>query len=80
MLCECPQPDRDDVCFNKARLLRDYKIAVADYNRAVQLLSLRSGVMTKAEYTDILAFSEQARIKATTACIAMERHAAEHGC
>jgi hypothetical protein len=75
-----PQPEGETLCFDKARLLRDYKIAVADYNRAVQLLSLRSGVMTKQEYTEIRQFSESARVKSKNARLAMERHEREHGC
>ena len=80
MLPGVPQPEQEEVCFDKARLLRGYKMAVADYNRTVQVLSLRIGVLTKAEYREIRDFSESARVKAKKAFLAMERHEREHGC
>jgi hypothetical protein len=80
MLPAVPQPEGEEVCFAKARLLRDYKMAVADYNRAVQVLSLRLGVLTKKEYNEIRHFSESARVKSKNARLALECHEREHGC
>ena len=67
-------------CAEKARLLREYQIAVADFSRAVQLLLERSGVMRKTEYLQIRDYSEKARLLSETARRELDLHTADHGC
>jgi len=62
------------------RLLRVYQITLADYSRAVQVLSARLGVMSKDQYTAIREYSEKARSLSEAARAAMYAHVAEHGC
>jgi hypothetical protein len=68
------------VCEEKARLLRLYSFATADYSRAVLVLHERSGVMSKYEYQEIRDFAEKTRELAEQARSALDRHAAKHGC
>src|SRR5687768_13717707 len=46
-------------CAEKIRLIRHYRVATADYNRAVQVLSKRSGTMRKAQYVKIREYVER---------------------
>ena len=71
---------RERECSERARLLYEYQIAAADYSRAVLVLSGRSAVMSRDDYTRIRDFREQARARAEAARAAMDRHVAEHGC
>jgi hypothetical protein len=75
-----PQPAREEDCSERSILLREYQSAVADYSRAVQMLATRSGVMSKADYTCIREYIEEARIRAEAARGAIDRHTGEHGC
>jgi hypothetical protein len=61
-------------------LLRVYSFAISDYSRAVEVLHLRLGTLPKQEYEKIRTFAEKTRELAEQARLALERHAAEHGC
>lgn len=75
-----PEVTSDDGCVEKVRLLHTYKVAASDYLRAVQVLSERSGVMSKADYTRVREYSEQARKKAEVARYLLDWHISKHGC
>ena len=75
-----PVPARKQDCPQKIRLLREYHFTVADYSRAVTVLAERAGVISKAEYTRIREFTEEARTKSEAVRAAIDRHVAEHGC
>ena len=67
-------------CEEKARLIRLYSKAVSDYNRAVQVLYLRSDVVKKNDYLKYRGLSEMARKKAELVRKALNRHTADHRC
>ena len=67
-------------CAEKIRLIRHYRVATADYNRAVQVLSKRSGTMRKAQYVKIREYVETARLRSEAVRAEMDQHVAEHGC
>lgn len=75
-----PRPAREGQCSEKARLLHEYEVAAADYSQAVLVLSERSGVMSKDEYTTIREFTEHARARSEAARGALDRHVTDHGC
>jgi hypothetical protein len=80
MSSETAQPAREGECSEKARLRNEYQVAAADYSRAVQVLSKRSGVLLQPEYIRIRDFSEEARLRSEAARAAMDRHISGHGC
>jgi hypothetical protein len=57
-----------------------YSRAASDYNRAVQMLYLRSDVVEKNDYLKHRTLSEMARRTAESARKALNRHTAEHRC
>jgi hypothetical protein len=67
-------------CSEKERLVDAYGTAVNEYGRTVNMLKHKLGVLPKAEYDQIRAFSEEARTGCEAAHLALERHVAEHGC
>ena len=67
-------------CSEKERLVDAYGTAVNEYGRTVNMLKHRLGVLPKAPYDEIRAFSEEARVRCEAAHGALERHVAEHGC
>ena len=69
-----------EACSEKERLVDAYGAAVNEYGRTVNMLKHKLGVLPKAEYEQIRAFSEEARIGCEAAHSALERHVAEHGC
>jgi hypothetical protein len=62
-----PIPAREENCAEKVRLLHEYQVAADNYSRAVMVLSRRSGVMSKDDYTRIRDYSEVARTQAEAA-------------
>jgi multidrug resistance efflux pump len=73
-------PRAFEYCDEEQRLVDAYAFATADYNRAVQVLQRRRGVMSKTEYERLRAFSEQARASCEQARNELERHTSNHGC
>ena len=71
---------RQEDCSEKSHFLRDYQIALADYSRAVQVLSVRSGVMSKDQYSAIRDFAEKARARSEAVRSGLYRHLQLHGC
>lgn len=69
-----------DACDVKAKLLRAYSFAAADYSRAVLVLNEHIGTLRKDQYEKLRQFSEDAWRTTDEARIALERHTAEHGC
>ena len=67
-------------CAEKIRLISHYQVATADYSRAVQVLSKKSGTMRKAKYVKIREYAETARLLSETARAELDQHTAEHGC
>ena len=67
-------------CVEKIRLIGHYTVATADYNRAVQVLAEKSGVMRKSEYTLIREYADTARLRSEFAREELDRHIATHGC
>jgi hypothetical protein len=70
----------ESACEEKERLLRAYSFATSDYMRAVKVLHARSGTMSKPDYEEIHKYAEQMRELTEQARLALEKHAAEHGC
>ena len=67
-------------CFEKERLPAAYQVAASDYSRVVMVLSEKSGVMLKDEYTRIRDYSEKARRIAEAARVALDVHVKAHVC
>jgi len=67
-------------CAERDRLLREYKVATADFCRAVGVLLKRSGAMTKTQFVKIRESGEMARLKSEAARKQLDRHTGEHGC
>jgi hypothetical protein len=79
MASNAPLPGRE-ACTEKEQLLDAYDIAALDYSQAVQLLSERTGVMSRAKYVRVRDYSEKARLAAEVARDALDRHITAHGC
>ena len=67
-------------CEQKQRLLHKYETAVSEYSRSVSVLKNRLGVLEREEYVRIQRFTEEARVRAEEARIALEKHVQQHGC
>jgi hypothetical protein len=80
MLGATSQPAREGECSEKHRLLLAYQTVASDYCRAIQVLSERSGVMSKEDYSRIRDYCEKARARSEAARTEMDLHLAEHGC
>ena len=62
----------------KERLQRAYFFAIADLNRAVQVLDRYTGVMDRGEYNRLKKFANDTGIAAKQAWLELE--IVEHGC
>jgi len=67
-------------CEEKAHLMRQYVLATSDYSHSLKVLQDRMGVMSKSEYEKVRSFTEEARRKSEATRMALDKHAAEHGC
>jgi hypothetical protein len=67
-------------CDEKERLVDAYGAAVNEYSRTVITLRSNLGILPKAEYDLIRAFSEDARVRCDKAHHALDRHIHMHGC
>ncbi len=79
MSSQAPQP-QFAWCDEKERLVDAYGAAVNEYSRTVITLRGNLGILPKAEYDLIRAFSEDARVRCDTAHHALDRHIQLHGC
>jgi hypothetical protein len=68
------------LCPEKARLAKEYEAATAMFAIAVAQLALRIGTSPQAEYERLQRASDEARLKSEQARLALEQHAAAHGC
>jgi hypothetical protein len=62
------------------RLVGLYTAAVARYSATVNDTTVTRGKTSKQEYDRLLSLSEEARISAEAARLALGRHAHKHGC
>jgi hypothetical protein len=67
-------------CEEKNRLLREYETATVAFSAAVKELRRRMGTSPKEEYERLSETSNEARVKAEQARLALEQHIAAHGC
>ncbi len=67
-------------CEHKLRLLQLYSIALADHERAIQVLSSFMGVLSSLEYKRIRAYVEESDKTLEEARKAVDKHVAEHDC
>ena len=67
-------------CEEKNRLLREYEAATVTFSTAVIELGWRMGTSPKEEYKRLAQTSNDARLKAEGARLALEQHIAAHGC
>ena len=70
----------NESCAQKARLQRACSFAIADLNRAVQVLDHYVGRMQREEYERLRTFANRTRLKSEWTRRDLERHMAEHGC
>jgi hypothetical protein len=70
----------DSSCEEKARLVKQYNAATAEFSEAVKQLHRRIGTSPKEEYARLERISSQARVKSEQARLALEKHIATHGC
>jgi hypothetical protein len=68
------------VCGEKERLLRAYRCASSDYQRAVLVLTERLGVLPKKEYEQLRQFIDLSRGAIDGAHMALDQHVSKHGC
>ncbi len=70
----------EPACSEKAQLLKDYQERAAAFARAVEDLQQLRGTTPLSEYHRVQRLSDEARIKAEQARLALEEHAAKHHC
>ena len=78
MLAPADSPLSAHSCPEKDRLQYEYKCAMADVNRAVQVLDRFR--MDAAESERLWQFSVEARARSEQVRLELERHIAVHGC
>jgi hypothetical protein len=67
-------------CKEKDRLLAEYYRASLAFSDAVAALQQKTGTSPKAEYETLRMVADDARMKSEQARLALEEHAAMHGC
>jgi hypothetical protein len=67
-------------CPEKRRLIETYEAATREFSRTLTVLTRRMGVLLRAEYDDIRAAGERARLRSEQARLELEKHIAEHNC
>jgi hypothetical protein len=67
-------------CEEKNRLLREYEAATVAFSQAVIELRRKMGTSPKEEYKRLAQVSNDARVTAEQARLALEQHIASHGC
>jgi hypothetical protein len=70
----------DSSCEEKARLVKEYNVATAEFSEAVKQLHQRIGTSPKEEYTRLTQISNEARVQSEQARLALEKHIATHRC
>ena len=67
-------------CEEKDRLLAEYSRASVAFSDAVATLQRKTGTSTRPEYETLRRAADDARMKSEQARLALEGHAAMHGC
>jgi len=67
-------------CEEKNRLVAQYEAATTNFSEAVAELRKKMGTSTKEEYQRLERATNEARVKSEQARLALEQHAAKHGC
>jgi hypothetical protein len=70
----------EPACSEKAQLLKDYQERTAAFSQAVDDLQKLRGTTPLSEYHRVQRLSDEARIKAEQARLALEEHVAKHRC
>jgi hypothetical protein len=72
--------ERLKYCPERGRLLDTLNMATIDYSRQVNILSERMAVLPEAQYQQMRAGVDRARVGAENARTALLKHRIEHGC
>jgi hypothetical protein len=67
-------------CEEKIRLTTQYSSNTLAFSHAVTELHQKAGTHTKEEFTQLQRVADELRLKCEMARLALERHAAAHGC
>jgi hypothetical protein len=70
----------EGVCEIRSSLTTTYDLTADRHSKAVENLSARLGVYTKAAYEEIWTSAEQAWIECAEARVKLIQHIAEHSC
>ena len=73
-------PSNAPGCPVKEQLLHAYEATVSEYSRSVSVLKSRLGILSRDEYLKIQRFTEEARVRAEEARLALQKHVQEHDC
>jgi len=77
---EIPSDVTSEGCWHKRFLFSKCCFAIGDYERAIEVLELRRGVLPKSDYDAIRLAAESYIAAYAEARSELERHIAEHGC
>ena len=67
-------------CEEKTKLIKAYKVSVANYSTAVNDLNLTRGKISKPEYDRLFLMSETARTASEEARLDLDRHTQKREC